>query len=84
MLTDSARLGAKDFAGILPAPRASGTIAVPEVRRYVDAIAEFERDTLRVALDACGGKVTLAAKRLGISRATLYKKLAHLDPPSQN
>ena len=84
MLTDNCRLTAEDFADILPAPLAQSTAPAPDVRRYVDAMAQFERDMLRLALDACGGKVALAAQRLGISRATLYKKLAQLNVPSHN
>ena len=77
-------LTAEDFADIVPSPPARSSTPTPDVRRYVDAMAQFERDMLRLALDACGGKVALAAQRLGISRATLYKKLAQLNVPSHN
>jgi transcriptional regulator with PAS, ATPase and Fis domain len=85
MLTEHARLTAQDFAWILPSTSAATPPAgVPGLQRYDDAIAAFERNTLRSALDACGGRVSLAAERLGISRATLYKKLATLNLSSQN
>jgi DNA-binding NtrC family response regulator len=45
---------------------------------YADALAAWERRFLTDALAACGGKVVEAAARLGIGRATLYKKLAAL------
>jgi propionate catabolism operon transcriptional regulator len=34
-----------------------------------------ERETIRRVLDECGGNQSLAAKRLGIARATLWRKL---------
>ncbi|AJP58928.1 sigma-54-dependent Fis family transcriptional regulator [Pandoraea vervacti] len=34
-----------------------------------------ERQALRAALDACHGQVSAAARRLGVSRNTLYRKL---------
>jgi DNA-binding NtrC family response regulator len=39
---------------------------------------EVEREHIRVALDAEGGRVEAAAKRLGMPRSTLYWKLKHL------
>jgi transcriptional regulator of acetoin/glycerol metabolism len=37
----------------------------------LDALA---RDAMRSALDACGGNVSAAARRLGVSRSTLYRR----------
>lgn len=45
---------------------------------YADALAAWERQFLTDALAACDGKVVEAAARIGIGRATLYKKLAAL------
>jgi transcriptional regulator with PAS, ATPase and Fis domain len=77
MLTDNARLSAADFAQVLPAP------AAPAERRrgaplrpLPQLIAELERSTIQSALAATGGNKVSAAKLLGISRATLYEKLA--------
>ena len=56
------------------APTASGAPAVS----YADALAAWERQFLTDALAACDGKVVDAAARIGIGRATLYKKLAAL------
>ena len=39
-------------------------------------LAELERRAIRHALESTGGNRTAAAKRLGISRRTLYNKLA--------
>ncbi len=40
--------------------------------------AEVERDYLTRLLEACDGKVVLAAKVSGIPRASLYRKVAEL------
>ena len=37
----------------------------------------YERCALERALRECGGDASLAARRLGIGRSTLYRKLAH-------
>lgn len=39
------------------------------------ALDRIELDAMRAALDASGGNVTHAARRLGISRSTLYRRL---------
>jgi propionate catabolism operon transcriptional regulator len=49
----------------LPAPRGS-----PREERLRDEQAELRR-----AVDACGGNVSEAARRLGIGRSTVYRKL---------
>ena len=78
MLTDSARLSAKDFVQVLPAapaanaphPKAGALRPLPQL------IAELERSSIQSALVATGGNKVSAAKLLGISRATLYEKLS--------
>jgi transcriptional regulator with PAS, ATPase and Fis domain len=78
MLTDHARLAAEDFAPVLPARGAPAEEAAVEtsVRPLPQLIAELERSTIASALAAAGGNKVSAAKMLGISRATLYEKLA--------
>jgi transcriptional regulator with PAS, ATPase and Fis domain len=45
---------------------------------YASAIADFERRFLTEALRATDGRVIDAARRIGMGRATLYKKIAAL------
>lgn len=90
MLSDRAVIDARALAPFLGPSRASpdGTPAVsrapapvePDVPAvpYADAFAAWERRFLTDALAACNGKVTAAAARVGIGRATFYKKLAAL------
>jgi len=38
-------------------------------------LSQLELEAIRGAIEACGGNMTAAARRLGIGRATLYRKL---------
>ena len=76
MLSDRARLTAEDFTGILPAPAKDDAAAPRALRPLPQLIAELERNSIRSALAATGGNKLSAARLLGISRATLYEKLA--------
>jgi len=78
MLTDHARLGAEDFATILPSAAIPGGVSAAAVRPLPQMIAELERSSIRSALAASQGNKVAAARLLGISRATLYEKLATL------
>jgi transcriptional regulator with PAS, ATPase and Fis domain len=81
MLTDNQRLGDADFAAILPAPAAAPVEDDPgpqSLRPLPQLIAEIERNSIESALAATGGNKASAAKLLGISRATLYERLAAL------
>ncbi|HXF45949.1 MAG TPA: sigma 54-interacting transcriptional regulator [Burkholderiaceae bacterium] len=74
MLTDDLQLTAADFARVLKAAPPAATADAP--RPLPQRIAELERESIRAALTATGGNKVSAAKLLGISRATLYEKLA--------
>jgi len=79
MLTDHARLGAEDFAAILPGVAAAGgRSAAAPLRPLPQLIAELERSSIRSALEASQGNKVAAARLLGISRATLYEELSTL------
>ncbi len=79
-LSDNRRLGAEDFAGILPPTDAPASAAgkQPVVPKLDHALGNLERQSIRQALEATAGKVSEAAKLLGVSRATLYKKISAL------
>ena len=54
----------------VPAPRWSGeTASAPK------SLEEMEIDAIRRAVDEAGGNISVASKRLGISRNTIYRKL---------
>ena len=71
ILSDNLALGAADFAFL-------GPPAAPVAGNYADALAAFDRNILRAALQDNGGNVPAAARQLGMSRATLYKRIAAL------
>jgi transcriptional regulator of acetoin/glycerol metabolism len=61
----------------VPAPAARsapGTPSAPATLR--EARLDSERDLLVAALEACGWNMVQAARRLGVSRATLYRKMS--------
>jgi transcriptional regulator with PAS, ATPase and Fis domain len=76
-LTDSASLSTHDIIAVLP-PRQRGPSGPRGVPSYADAMAGFERTLIQSALAAAGGKVPAAARLLGLSRATVYNKMAQL------
>jgi len=43
--------------------------------RDVANLDALERQAMQAALDACAGNVSAAARRLGVSRSTLYRRL---------
>jgi transcriptional regulator with PAS, ATPase and Fis domain len=86
MLADGPRLTEDDIRGIVvPASNVPETAATDEAPAgtYEEALAAFERNLITQALRQAGGKVTLAAQRLGLGRATLYKKIAALGLASR-
>jgi len=59
-----------EMAATPPSPSPAAIVPLPQ------AIAELEARSIRQALAATGGNKVAAARLLGISRATLYEKLA--------
>ncbi len=45
----------------------------------VRALNDIETDLIKLALEHYGGRMSLVARRLGIGRSTLYRKLRELD-----
>lgn len=77
MLTDATRLTAADIAGLVT-PTEPEPPALALECNFKEAVAGFERRLIHDTLAATDGKVPDAARRLGIGRATLYKKMAAL------
>ena len=66
-------LTAESFRKAIPA---SQLLPAAQMRR--DDFSDAERSVVQRALARAGGKVAVAARELGISRATLHRKLARL------
>ena len=80
MNTDETRLEVVDFRGLVKASlEPQATVGVPSSSSYSDAMAEAERRILDAALAKAGGKVVEAARRLGMGRATFYKRMSALQ-----
>jgi transcriptional regulator of acetoin/glycerol metabolism len=58
----------------LPTPSPSQPLGA-EPERLMENLKELSRAAVRQALEASGGNMSAAARRLGISRQTLYRKL---------
>src|SRR5258708_5777963 len=76
--SDKPRLSAEDFSLVLPRTRTGPRSGERPTLKLADVVADAERSAIRSALAAAEGKKILAAELLGISRATLYEKLAAL------
>ena len=59
---------------LLPADVRAGTSTAPAVPAS-GAVEEIAEAAMRQALAECQGNVSAAAKRLGINRSTLYRRL---------
>ena len=49
--------------------------ATPLSPEDIRPLADIEQETIEGAIALCGGDITQASKRLGIARATIYRKL---------
>jgi transcriptional regulator of acetoin/glycerol metabolism len=56
----------------------AGRITVLDAEGEVRPLAEVEAAMIRLALERYAGRMTLVARRLGIGRSTLYRKLKEL------
>ncbi|HSN32093.1 MAG TPA: sigma 54-interacting transcriptional regulator, partial [Ideonella sp.] len=54
---------------------AAGAAVATEVAPALGTLEEVEVETIRRAVEAAGGNISEASKRLGISRNTIYRKL---------
>jgi transcriptional regulator with PAS, ATPase and Fis domain len=74
MNTDAHTLQVADFKELEVLPRGAEADILPQGCTFAEAVAEAERRILESALKACNGNVVEAARRLGIGRATFYRK----------
>lgn len=77
ILTDSSILSPSDFElGLPPPPSEDAFIPESEDRdRLREALEAFEQQHIRRVLEKCDGDKREAAKRLGLSLSSLYRKL---------
>jgi two-component system response regulator RegA len=68
----------RDAEEIRSRPRAGGGAHLPLPQGSYN-LEEMERETIKAALQQCGGVVASAAKLLGIDRRTLQRKLKRLS-----
>jgi DNA-binding NtrC family response regulator len=90
VLCDGAALTSADFPQIAslsaqrhsvpgPAPLAtSGGVTLFHADGNLRALEEIEADVIRLAIGHYRGRMTEVARRLGIGRSTLYRKLGEL------
>jgi DNA-binding NtrC family response regulator len=79
-----------DAASTASAPDMTGTLALLDRAHEVRPLAEIEADAIRFALAHYRGRMSEVARKLGIGRSTLYRKLEGLglaaddsDPPGR-
>jgi len=73
----------KDSHGAQSASPAGGidaeSVAIFDREGHLRSLQEIERDLIRLAIDTYGGKMSEVARRLGMGRSTLYRKLREHD-----
>ena len=62
-------------AASMPAPQMPAPVAARLPHEPAMSLEDIELRTIQQAVDAAGGNISVAAKRLGISRNTIYRKL---------
>ena len=77
LLSDADTVTEQDVDALLPPATATFDMAVaPSTSRLSDIVRTAERVAIAEALLSCGGNRTRAAVQLGISRTSLYEKVA--------
>ncbi|MCK5734069.1 MAG: sigma-54-dependent Fis family transcriptional regulator, partial [Candidatus Latescibacteria bacterium] len=73
IMSDSRMLGPSDFFFAAPEAKEAGLV----FERY--HLEEVEKTVIRKTLDKHGGNVSRAAKELGLTRTSLYRRLEKYD-----
>jgi DNA-binding NtrC family response regulator len=76
-LSAGERIEAEDLAFIL-APSAPGASLVDAGLQLNEATLAFQRKYIQQAIERARGNVSLAAKKLGVHRSNLYRKMRQL------
>jgi transcriptional regulator with PAS, ATPase and Fis domain len=81
LMSDSDTLEADDMESVMPTASVAAGPKVVGLRPLgmAEAVAQAEREAIRLALLSSRGNKAEAARQLGISRAALYEKMAALD-----
>ena len=80
-LGDDPMIDIEDLPAAVRADRAPGLISSDGTALSTTALADLERITIQRVFEQAGGDKALAGKMLGISRATLYRKLKRYNIP---
>lgn len=80
--TDDAGTAAAEFAPPARLLQRFGTLRALDERGNVRALADVELEMIKLAIDHYNGQMSEVARRLGIGRSTLYRKLKEygIDP----
>jgi two-component system nitrogen regulation response regulator NtrX len=71
-------VGQRELAGVLAADAAERPPSAQEEAPLHERIDAFERDLIERTLEACGGSIADAARRLQTDRANLYRRMRRL------
>ena len=75
----TANINAGDFSVFLPLKRRSPTlISMVGMDGHLKSLEELEREAICMALRFYRGRISEAARRLGIGRSTLYRRIEAL------
>jgi len=66
---------ADGFAGAPSHTQAEGPVRILDHRGHLRTLEEIERDLIQLAIEIYAGHMTEVARRLGIGRSTLYRKV---------
>ena len=79
LMSDAEHLDAHDFESVLPGVQRAARSVAPATARTLEQVQQdAERSAIAEAIIAAGGNKAQAARSLGISRASLYEKIAAL------